>query len=160
MTTMQEIDVRCAVCGVLGKKAELASTSSFGPPDLDLRPNGPARWALPFKVQGCDACGYCADSIGQAPPDAGAVVESPIYRGVLERSKLPGLARSFFCAALVEEAAGKREAAGWSFLSAAWACDDRDAAGQARSCRLRSAEMFERALGAARSTCRARSCRR
>ncbi len=46
MTTMTEIEVRCAVCGTLARKATLTSTSSFGPPDLDLRPNGPARWAL------------------------------------------------------------------------------------------------------------------
>jgi hypothetical protein len=142
---MGEIDVRCAVCGVLGRKAELTSTSSFGPPDLDLRPNGPARWALPFKVQRCDAW-YCADSIGSAPPGAKDVVESVVYRDVLERSKLPGLARSYFCAALVEESAAMHEEAGWSFLHAAWDCDDRDAVGQARSCRQRAAEMFGRAL--------------
>jgi hypothetical protein len=146
MTTMREIDVRCAVCGVLGRKAELTSTSSFGPPDLDLRPNGPARWALPFRVQRCDACGYCADSIGSAPPGAKDMVESVVYCDVLERSKLPGLARSYFCTALVEEAATMHEAAGWSFLHAAWDCDDRGAVGQARSCRQRAAEMFGRAL--------------
>ena len=38
------------------------------------------------------------------------------------------------------------EAAGWSFLHAARDCDDREAAAQARSCRHRAAEMFERAL--------------
>ena len=54
MTTMREVDVRCAVCGTLGRKAVLTSTSSFGPPDLDLRPHGPARWALEFEVQRCD----------------------------------------------------------------------------------------------------------
>jgi hypothetical protein len=146
MTTMREIDVRCAVCGALGRKAGLTSTSSFGPPDLDLRPNGPARWALPFRIQRCDACGYCADSIGTAPPQAAAVVESPVNRDVLERSKLPGVARTYFCSALVEEAAGRPEASGWDFLSAAWACDDKRASGQARSCRQRAAEMFARAL--------------
>jgi hypothetical protein len=156
MTTMREIDVRCAVCGTLGRKAELTSTSSFGPPDLDLRPNGPARWALPFKVQRCDACGYCADSIGAAPPGAKDVVESVVYRNVLERSKLPALARSYFCSALVEEGAARHEAAGWDFLAAAWACDDGQATSHARSCRQRAAEMFERALergeiGASRS---------
>ena len=146
MTTMREIDVRCAVCGALGRKAELTSTSSFGPPDLDLRPNGPARWALPFRIQRCDSCGYCADSIGTAPPQAAAVVESLVYRDVLERSKLPDLARTYFCSALVEEAAGRPEASGWDFLAAAWDCDDRSAAGHARSCRQRAAEMLERAL--------------
>jgi tetratricopeptide (TPR) repeat protein len=147
MTTMREIDVRCAVCGALGKKLELTSTSAFGPPDLDLRPNGPARWALPFGVQRCDACGYCAESIGSAPPGAREVVQSIVYRDVLERSKLPALARSYFCSALVEEAAGRYEASGWDFLAAAWACDDGQGPEQARSCRQRAAEMFERALG-------------
>jgi hypothetical protein len=127
MTTMREIDVRCAVCGTLGRKAELTSTSSFGPPDLDLRPQGPARWALEFEVQRCDTCGYCARSIGQAPPGARALVESVVYREVLQRSKLPKPARSLFCAALVNETAGEAEASAWRFLEAAWACHDRNA---------------------------------
>lgn len=131
--------MRCAVCGSLQRTAELTSTSSFGPPDLDLRPNGPARWALPFRVQRCEGCGYAAPSIGSAPPGAGETVESVVYQGVLDRSKLPALARAYFCAALVEESAGRDEAAGWAFLSAAWACDDAGSARHARSCRERAA---------------------
>jgi hypothetical protein len=148
MTTMRQIDVRCAVCGALQQAAELTSTSAFGPPDLDLRPNGPARWALPFRVQRCESCGYAAPSIGSAPREAAEMVGSVVYRGVLERSKLPSLARTYFCAALVEESAGRDEAAGWAFLSAAWACDDAGASRHARSCRERAAEMFTRALEA------------
>lgn len=146
MTTMRQIEVRCAVCGALQQAAELTSTSSFGPPDLDLRPNGPARWALPFRAQRCEGCGYASPCIGAAPPGAAETVASPVYRGVLERSKLPSLARTYFCAALVEEAADRDEAAGWAFLSAAWACDDHGSARHARSCRERAAEMFTRAL--------------
>lgn len=146
MTTFTEVDVRCAVCGALARKAELSGTSSFGVPDLDLRPYGPARWALPFRVQRCDECGYCARSLGIAPPGIQEVVESPVYRGVLTRSRLPKLARSYFCAALVNDAAGRHESAGWRFLDAAWVCDDRHARAQARACRERAAEMFERAL--------------
>ena len=37
-------------------------------------PNGPARWALPFKMQRCDRCGYAAASIGSAPAGAGDTV--------------------------------------------------------------------------------------
>jgi hypothetical protein len=143
---MRQIEVRCAVCGSLQQAAELTSTSSFGPPDLDLRPNGPARWALPFNVQRCEGCGYAATSIGVAPPGAVETVGSVVYRGVLERSKLPSLARTYFCAALVEESAGRDEGAGWAFLSAAWACDDAGATRHARSCRERAAEMLTRAL--------------
>lgn len=69
-----------------------------------------------------------------------------MYRDVLRRSKLPRLARSLFCAALVHDAAGRPEASAWRFLEAAWACDDKRARGQARTCRERAAEMFHRAL--------------
>lgn len=143
---MNEIEVRCAVCGTLGRKAVLTSTSSFGPPDLDLRPQGPARWALEFEVQRCNGCGYCAGSIGQASIGARETVESVVYRDVLERSNLPRLARSLFCSALVSEGAGEPEQAGWLFLKAAWACDDKGARAHARTCRERSAEMFARSL--------------
>lgn len=146
MTTFTEVEVRCAVCGTLARKATLTSTSSFGPPDLDLRPNGPARWALEFRVQRCDSCGYCAPSIGEAFPGAREVVDSVTYREVLERSKLPRVARSLFCAALVAEAAGRLDSSAWRFLEAAWACDDKSADRQARICRERAAEMFAKAL--------------
>jgi hypothetical protein len=146
MTTFREVEVRCAICGELSRVAELTSTSVFGPPDLDLRPMGPARWALEMSVQRCRSCGYCARSLGKAPPGAAAVVESPVYQGVRQDSKLPRLARDYFCRALVAEASGYIEGAAHSFLEAAWACDDKGAAAQARICRERSAEMLERAL--------------
>lgn len=146
MTTVREVDVRCAVCGARSRVAELESTSSFGPPDLDLRPHGPARWALEFGVQRCRSCGYCAPSIGTAPPGAAEAVASVVYRGVLERSRLPRLARAYFCQALVAEWAGRASCAARAFLAAAWACDDARASEQARICRDRAAELLERAI--------------
>jgi tetratricopeptide (TPR) repeat protein len=97
-------------------------------------------------VQRCDSCGYCAPAIGEAFPGAREVVDSVTYRDVLERSKLPRVARSLFCAALVAEAAGRLESSAWRFLEAAWACDDKSADRQARICRERAAEMFAKAL--------------
>ena len=124
----------------------LSSTSTFGPPDLDLRPNGPARWALQFQIQRCPRCGYCAPRIAERTPKAGRTVASLVYRDVLENARMPSLARSFFCAALVAEAAELRERAAWHFVDAAWACDDSGATEQARICRQRAAEMFVSAL--------------
>ena len=146
MTTSMPVQVRCALCGTLSQQQVLSSTSYFGPPDLDLRPNGPARWALQFQVQHCVRCGYCAKRIGERTPKAGRTVESLIYRDVLEKAKMPALARHFFCAALVAEAAERREAAAWHFVEAAWACDDSGATEQARTCRDRAAEMLSSAL--------------
>jgi hypothetical protein len=146
MTTSMPVLVRCALCGHLSPQNVLASTSTFGPPDLDLRPSGPARWALQFRVQCCPRCGYCAESIGQRTPRAGRTVASVIYRDVLENARMPMLARHYFCAALVAEAAERRGDAARRFVDAAWACDDAGAAEQARICRQRAAEMLASAL--------------
>ena len=146
MTTSMPVRVRCALCGTLSQQQVLSSTSHFGPPDLDLRPNGPARWALQFLVQHCPRCGYCAKRIGERTPRAGRTVGSAMYRDVLEKAKMPALARHFSCAALVAEAAERREAAAWHFAEAAWACDDSGATEQARICRDRAAEMLASAI--------------
>jgi tetratricopeptide (TPR) repeat protein len=146
MTMSMPVTVRCAICGELSTQMALASTSSFGSPDLDLRPQGPARWALQFRVQRCPACGYCAPRIGECDSTSAEAVSSVVYRDVLERARMPRLARHLFCAALVAEAAERREQAAWHFAEAAWACDDAGAAEQARTCRQRAAEMFSAAL--------------
>jgi hypothetical protein len=138
--------VRCAVCGAESAQHVLTSTSAFGPPDLDLRPNGPARWALQFQIQRCPRCGYCAEQVGQRTRGARQAVESIIYRDVLENARMPELARQYFCAALVAEAAELRDQASSHLLSAAWACDDSGAAEQARICRDRAAEMLAKAI--------------
>jgi hypothetical protein len=146
MTTSMPVTVRCAVCGADSAQQVLASTSSFGPPDLDLRPNGPARWALQFHVQRCPRCGYCAENIGQRTRGARRAVSSIVYREVLEHARMPELARHYFCAALVAEAAECRDASSRHFLSAAWVCDDAGAVEQARICRHRAAEMLAKAM--------------
>ncbi len=142
MTTSMPVQVRCALCGTLSQQQVPSSTSIFGPPDLDLRPNEPARWALQFQIQHCPTCGYCAKRIGEQTPGADRTVDSVVYRDVLPRAKMPRLARHFFCAALVAEAAEEREQASWHFAEAAWACDDTGAVEQSRVCRERAAEML------------------
>ena len=140
------VTVRCALCGADSAQNALSSTSTFGPPDLDLRPSGPARWALQFQIQRCPRCGYCAEQIGQRTRGARRVVGSIVYRDVLDKARMPGLARQYFCAALVAEAAELRDTSASHFLSAAWACDDAGATEQARVCRDRAAEMFAAAI--------------
>jgi hypothetical protein len=79
-------------------------------------------------------------------PGARRTVTSLVYRDVLENARMPALARHFFCAALVAEAAELRGDAARRFVDAAWACDDAGAAEQARICRQRAAEMLLSAL--------------
>ena len=146
MTTSMTVMVRCALCGADSTQNVLTSTSTFGAPDLDLRPGGPARWALQFHVQCCPDCGYCAERIGERTASAGDAVASILYRDVLENARMPAIARHFFCAALVAEADERRGVAAGHFVDAAWACDDAGAVEQARICRERAAEMLAKAI--------------
>jgi hypothetical protein len=141
-----EVDVRCAVCGEPTRVVELTSTSSFGPPDLDLRPQGPARWALALGVQRCGACGYCASELAKAPPGAADVVRSALFETARARTELPSTARDYFCAALVHEGVGDPMRAAHAFLRAAWACDDAPAETEARICRERAGELLRKAI--------------
>lgn len=142
-----EVDVRCAVCGEPARVVELTSTTSFGPPDLDLRPQGPARWALALGVQRCGRCGYCAPELAKAPPGAADVVRSAFFVAARTRTELPPTARDYFCEGLVHDGVADPARAAHSFLHAAWACDDANAAPEARVCRERAAEMLRIAVG-------------
>ncbi len=106
MTTISQALVTCALCGEQTSVTQLDSTSSFGPPDLDLRPAEPARSSIFAWVQRCSSCGYCAPSIGEATPYTREVVESIAYRALLGHAALPELARSFLCSSLVFEKRG------------------------------------------------------
>jgi len=111
-----------------------------------LAPERPCALGTSFQIQCCPSCGYCAEQIGQRPRGARRAIESIVYRDVLENARMPELARQYFCAALVAEAAELRDQASSHFLSAAWACDDSGATEQARICRNRAAEMLAKAI--------------
>jgi hypothetical protein len=124
----------------------LSSTSVLGANDLDGRPNGPARWALEFGVQCCPGCGYCAVDVEEVRTNAGRAVADAAYADVLKNSGMPALARHYYCAALVAEAAGEPDRAARHYIEAAWACDDAEATERGRACRLRAAEMMAAAF--------------
>ncbi len=53
MTTIIEIDVTCAVCGMKQTVQEMGSTSSFGAMDLDTRPPELRRSTMHFWRHEC-----------------------------------------------------------------------------------------------------------
>ena len=146
MTTSMPVMVTCALCGAASQQEVLSSTSVLGANDLDGRPNGPARWALEFGVQCCPGCGYCAVDVGELRTNAGRAVADAAYADVLKNSGMPALARHYYCAALVAEAAGESDRAARHYIEAAWACDDAEATERGRACRLRAAEMMAAAF--------------
>jgi hypothetical protein len=144
MTTFDQRNVRCGACGQESVQLTLTSTSSFGPPDLDMRPAQLARSALWLEVQRCPECGYCAADISEKPGSGGmAALESDLYRQQFSDETYPDLANSFLChAILLVEGAHDHVAGGWACLSAAWVCDDAELSDAARTCRTKAVKLF------------------
>ena len=142
MTTIRQELVTCAVCGELTQVMVIDSTSTFGPPDLDLRPAEMARSSIFAWIQRCSFCGYCAPIVDEATPTTREVVNSDAYRARLADEDFPALARSFLCSSMIFEEHGDQAVAARNAIEAAWVCDDEDLPGAATQCRLRAIQLL------------------
>jgi hypothetical protein len=118
------------------------STTTFGSPDLDLRPPEMQRSTMGTWLQLCPHCAYCAPDISQPPADA-QVLRSEPYRAALQREDFPELARRFLAYAVASGPSDPAVAA-QAFLQSAWVCDDAGLPEQATESRRRAAEWFRR----------------
>lgn len=154
MDPAASLDVCCALCGETARVTPAPATNAIGSPDLDARPPGAARAALPLRVQCCPSCGYCARDLETETPGSRDAVDEDEYVEVLEDESLPPKVREFLCLARLDGAAGRFDDAFWSTLSAAWAADDTAHAAGADRCRalalaaLRMARAAGRRVGA------------
>jgi hypothetical protein len=145
MTTVILVERTCAVCGRESQQTALGSTSSFGAPDLDLRPAPLERHTLRQQVEACPHCGYCAQNISRVTVRARRAISSTAYKADLERESFPELTRQFLCVARTLAAAGRPVDAGWTALKGAWAADDEENDEAARHCRGLAVSHFLRA---------------
>ena len=143
MSTVKEISVRCAVCGVESKQAVLTSYSLFGEPDLDFRPAPMMRSTMNCWLMECPNCGYVAKTLRRWPC-ASKKTLLQIYSGL--DTSLPLLAHAFHKRALyceyVQDATGALRA----YLCAAWACDDAEDDIHAMAMRLKCLELAQKKL--------------
>ncbi len=145
MFKIMEIETECSLCGQASSQKAITSPDRTGLPDLDTRPPESLRSSLPYWVQRCPNCGYCAPDIDREYPLASYVVRQASYQALLRKRSLPQLARSFLAWAMIQQANGEGLSAGWSALHAAWACDDAGKPAAAVLCRRQALESFERA---------------
>ena len=137
--------VACLACGNPSAQRSLNSTSTFGPPDLDLRPAELARSALWLQVQTCSSCGYCAPRIAEGDPAVATAVAHDDYRRLQQSSEYPDLARRFLASSWLSEVCNDDAAGGWAMLAAAWVCDDQSADTLAGICRNEAVRLFRSA---------------
>lgn len=150
MTDDDALDASCALCGETVRVTPAPATNAIGSPDLDARPPGTARAALPLRVQCCPSCGYCARDLARETPGARDAVDEDEYVEVLEDDTLPEKSREFLCLARLDGAAGRFDQAFWSTLSAAWIADDADAGDAADRCRALALAALRMARAAGR----------
>lgn len=121
------------------------STNAFGSPDLDLRPPEMERSTMNMWVQRCPHCGYCAPSIEEKIDGADDRINSKEYKGLLNSSHYPELARDFLCCSMLLENAAEYAKAGQVALRAAWSCDDHQVLEAAIKCRLKAFDLLSMA---------------
>lgn len=143
MTSFSDIELKCALCGARSDHLELASTNTFGPPDLDLRPPEMRRSTMLHWLQRCPSCSLVAEDIEHPPPAAERILRSDAYLQILADEAIPELSRVFQCHALICEADGEFGGAFQWMLAAAWVADDANMSDLAIALRLKAVAYFD-----------------
>ena len=147
MTTMFKQVKKCAVCGSKHEYSMIASTNSFGSPDLDLRPPEMQRGTMYLWVEECPDCGYVASDITDKPNRVTKEwLTSEEYitcDGIRFRS---GLAARFYKQYKICLLNKKTEDAFCAIHHAAWACDDMKDNKNAVRCRDLAIPLIEKLL--------------
>ena len=151
MTSYATETIVCSACGHVLKRDVVVSSSVFGSPDLDTRPSEMERSTIHTWIQRCPSCGFCSGDLTKFDERFRSIISGSPYRSQLADTRFPDLASTFMCEAMLVEAVGRREDAGWAYLHAAWALDDAMKADLARNCRSRAADMFLALLAEGRS---------
>lgn len=145
MTTTIKKAKKCALCMKESLYIKLASTYQFGYPDLDTRPPEGARLTIYWWIQICPNCGYCAHDITENIENALKIVKSDSYQKQLHNKEYPKLANSFICYSMIQENINNFSGAGWSYIHAAWACDDAEFNTSAQKCRMKAINILQKA---------------
>lgn len=135
MSTFYECECKCAVCGATNTYHVIGSTSSFGAPDLDLRPPMMQRSTIVAWVQACPECGYVANEVSDPTKVTKEWLRSKQYLTCDGIRFSSDLAVNFYRRHLICLEEGDPEKAFYAVLHAAWICDDADDAANAKRMR-------------------------
>lgn len=147
MTTFMPGTCTCSVCGASTQFHMLASTSTFGSPDLDLRPAEMQRSTMSVWLQECPACGYVAGSVEEFAPVTREWLERSAYRRCEGIDFASPLAARFYRHYMIRTMCHDREGAFFALLHAAWVCDDMGDDKNARHCREKALPLLDQLIG-------------
>jgi hypothetical protein len=145
-------EVACGICRRRSAQTIAGDVSSDGPLDLEGRPDEPLRSALAFTLGRCPHCGYVGPAGSLDAPDrkrsraaVAGLVGSKAYRRLSADSRLPIVARTHLCRALIDDVLDDPARALTGALFAAWACDDEGLDAAAGELRKRAISSWDEA---------------
>lgn len=139
--------VTCRVCGTISDQEKLADATSFGWPDLDLRPPEMRRSTMRVWLQDCPSCGFVAADLSKVSDAEMGVVASAFWKeAVAARDGVDALAKRFERRAFIEQQTNRPGRAGFRMLCAAWDADDRGDSAGSKAYREQAAIFLETAL--------------
>lgn len=117
-----EEKVICGCCGKESTQTVVLSYSSFGAMDLDARPAPFGRHVLPYKVQECPHCHYCAYDIAEKNISHLALDEN--YENIVADDSIAETPKKYYLLGYLQSKNFEHRKAGISYLNAAWYYDD------------------------------------
>ena len=124
MTTIMNIEMKCAVCGETSSHPVVGSTNTMGYPDLDLRPAEMQRSTMHTWILECPHCGYAAPRLENETEITKEFVNTDSYITCDGYDFKSDLAKRFYRAYLIAKEIKDAEMKYYSIQYCAWACDD------------------------------------
>jgi len=147
MTTTFEVEKECAVCGHTQTHEEVMSTNTFGYMDLDTRPAEMQRSTMRHWIQMCKKCGYSNTDVDKLMPGIGPEdIRSEEYKAIVNDNRINEVAKAFLLAGHLYSKVNEFKEAGFSYMHAAWAFDDKGKSSRAKQARDKAIENMNKCL--------------
>lgn len=124
MTMIDDIEMKCCVCGETSSQPVLMSTNAWGHPDLDLRPPEMKRSTMNTWVLECPHCGYVSERLEEETPISKEFLETDEYKTCENHDFKRPLAARFYKNYMISKETGNKSSEFSNLLYCAWVCDD------------------------------------
>jgi len=134
----------CSVCGTEKQVYDLASTNTFGSPDLDLRPPEMIRSTMEYWIHRCENCGYVSGDLTEEIPVSKEFIKTERYLSFGDHEPLSEIGSLFIQKARISVCAEDFDSAAKDYIHAAWCADDASDEYWSKQGRLFALEMMEK----------------
>lgn len=143
---INDIDMKCSVCGNISSQPVLLSTNAWGAPDLDLRPPSMQRDTMNTWVLECPHCGYVAENLSNELEIPKEFLKTDNYMTCDGIDFKRNLSAIFYKNYLISSEKNDIYACFSNLLHCAWACDDAEDIENAKKARKLAITYIEKLI--------------